>query len=369
MDPRLRQHLAFSCVITLTLALGAGCGESVDSRPACVPGSTQGCYCPGLLSGVQICNVEGTGWGPCHCGGPPADGQAHPTDAGAADGQGAQPDGGGSGGKDGAPPAPDKGAPKPAAQPIMIAAGHYATYRTSLLGLRPLIVYGWAADPALQMYSKELQVLGAIKDTNVTKWLMFSSYKTASAKLGAAGHAAQLKQLGITGLGYNTEGDKTPSSEMNNLGSAVSQFAALAQKHGFDSVWGPIRATADKVSDTAVSQMIASGLDGIGLQEQKWIEAACPAQRAAAVKATSARMKKLAKGKPFAVQVQIMPSRCINGDAYGAKACGGSGKKFAHCVSFSDQIKQVVGSMAIWASSPLDNSNLVPLIKALRHTP
>lgn len=367
----MRRRRPTAHVLALSLLTLAACGETpVDHNQPCVPGSTQLCVCPPPgAQGAQICLSTGLGWGPCNCGlQPGTDGQAPWPDGGTTPPP--RPDSGAAG--DGSePPKPDASpAPKPAgAQPVMIAAGHYVTYRAQLLGLRPLIVYAWAADPALSMYSKELSTLGSIKDTQVTKMVMFSSFKTLSAKLGATGHVAQLKQLGVTGLGYNTEGDKTPASEMQNLAGAVSQFAALAQKHGLQALWGPIRATVDQISDTALTQMINAGLDGVGLQEQKWIEAACPQQRVTAVKATSARLKKLAGGKPFDVQVQIMPSRCINGDAYGKQHCGGSGKTFAHCVTFSDQIKPAVDSMAIWASGPQDNSQLVPLIKALRHAP
>jgi hypothetical protein len=249
----------------------------------------------------------------------------------------------------------------------MFAAGHYPKLKAQLAGLGPFIVYGWAADPSLSMYSQQVALLGQIQDPGVTKMLMFSSLATASGKLGNAGELAKLKSAGVTALGYNTEGDKTPASEMNGLTQAVSQFAQLAQKSGLDAIWGPIRATAEKMSDASYSQMIAAGLDGVGLQEQKWIESACVPQRAAAVKALSARLKKLAGSSGFAVQVQVMPTRCAAGDAYAAKNCGTQGPKFHHCQAFGDQIAPSVDSLAIWASSPADNADLVPLIRALRH--
>jgi hypothetical protein len=297
----------------------------------------------------------------CECGTPHRSDGALPPPA--VDGSGSRPDPG---------LFPDAGAPldsarpaPPGAKPIMFAAGHYPKLKAQLAGLGPFIVYGWAADPALSMYSQQLGLLSQIQDPGVTKMVMFSSLKTAKAKLSDAGQLGQLKGAGVTALGYNTEGDKTPAGEMSSLTQAVSQFAQLAQKSGLQAIWGPIRATAEKTSDASYSQMIAAGLDGVGLQEQKWIESACVPQRAGAVKALSARLKKLSPG--FAVQVQIMPSRCLAGDAYAAKKCGTQGPKFHHCQAFGDQIAPAVDSLAIWASSPADNANLVPLIRALRH--
>jgi hypothetical protein len=268
------------------------------------------------------------------------------------------------------PPPPPDGAPPPPpskAKPIMFAVGHYQKIKGQLVGLGPFIVYGWGADPALGMYGQQVQQLAQIHDPGVQKMMMFSSVKTAQAKLSDAGNVAQLKGAGVTGLGYNSEGDKTPASELQNLTQAVVQFAQLAQQHGFQAIWGPIRSTAEKMSNAAYSQMISAGLDGIGLQEQKFIESSCVAQRSGAVKALSARLKPLSSAASFQVQVQIMPSRCLNGDSYAVKQCGTSGPKFHHCQAFGDQIAPFVDSLAIWASSPSDNAELVPLIHALRH--
>jgi hypothetical protein len=354
-----------ACLLLVMLAV-AGCGESPrESDRVCDPGATQWCACPGGVQGIQICNAEGSGWGPCtSCGQidggpPPGDGAPPPLPG---DGSPPPPPPG-----DGSPPPPPADSGGPTQMPIMFAAGHYITYKSQLAPYGPYIVYGWAADPALGMYDKQLQTLAQINDPGVQKMLMFSSTKTAQSKLSDASHVSYLKSIGVTGIGYNSEGDKTPASEMQNLASAVSQFAALTKAAGFQLVWGPIRATADNTPDGSYNQMIGAGLGGIGLQEQKFIEASCVGPRVAAVKATSNRLKQLAGGKAFDVQVQIMPSRCINGDSYAAKSCGSSGAQFHHCQQFADQIAPYVDSIAIWASSPTDNANLVPLIKALRH--
>jgi len=343
------------------LVLVVGCDDETlrEPPPVCEPGETQWCACAGGRTGVQICAAAGQGWGPCQqCNAAPA-----PDSGGSSDGwtpPGPTPDAGVS-------PPVDAAPPPSTAKPIMIAAGHYLTYKSQLGGLGPFIVYGWAADPSLGMYTQQLQVLAQISDPGVTKMVMFSSLKTAQSKLADPSHVSYLKSIGVGGLGYNTEGDKTPASEMQSLAQSVSQLAALAQSHGLDLIWGPIRVTADQTSDAAYGQMITAGLDGVGLQEQKWIESACVPQRGGAVKQLSSRLKQLAQGKAFQVQVQIMPSRCLSGDSYAQASCGSSGPKFHHCQAFADAIAPAVDSLAIWASSAADNAELVPLIKALRH--
>lgn len=346
-------------LLGLLAVLAAGCDGELPREPIfCEPGQTRWCACPGGATGVQVCTAGGQGWGSCEqCGG-----------AGSPDGATLRPDAGsGSLPDTGSPPPDADSPPPPKALPIMLAAGHYLTYKAQLAGLGPFIVYGWAADPALGMYTQQLQVLAQITDPGVTKMLMFSSLATVQSKLAEPGHASYLKSIGVSALGYNTEGDKTPAGEMQSLAQSVSQLAALAQSNGLEAIWGPIRATAEQTPDAAYSQMIAAGLDGIGLQEQKWIESACVPQRESAVKQLSARLKQLAQGQTFDVQVQIMPSRCVSGDSYAQQSCGTSGPKFHHCQAFADKIAPAVDSLAIWASSPADNADLVALIQALRH--
>jgi hypothetical protein len=41
----------------------------VTSTRACIPGSTQACVGPGACSGGQACASDGSGFGPCDCGG------------------------------------------------------------------------------------------------------------------------------------------------------------------------------------------------------------------------------------------------------------------------------------------------------------
>jgi len=41
--------------------------EDAGPEPVCVPGQQVGCACVGGAQGAQVCNSEGTGYGPCYC--------------------------------------------------------------------------------------------------------------------------------------------------------------------------------------------------------------------------------------------------------------------------------------------------------------
>jgi len=271
----------------------------------------------------------------------------------------------------------DDAAPPPTRIPIMIAASNYAYYRDQLLAYRPFMVYAWATDPALSnpnQYDNELDILASIDDDGVEEYIMFSSYQTLEQKLAQPGHADYLRSIGVTGLGFNSEGFMTPAEEMNSLDSAdpqtnaVARFAAIAEENGFTVLWGPIRATADAVGDPAIGAMFGAGLDGVGLQEQRYIESACVPARANAVAQTAARYRQIASGAGVSahVNVQIMPSRCLTGDNYAASQCGTTIQAdFDHCADFVGEILDDADSLAIWASGPDDRADLVPLIAAL----
>jgi hypothetical protein len=273
-----------------------------------------------------------------------------------------------------APDSPDAAA-EPGRIPIFLAARNYQEHRAALRGLGPFIVYAWATDPALSnpnQYDGELAVLADIDDPDVDEIIMFSSYRTLEQKLAQPGHLGYLQSLGVDGVGFNSEGFMTPSDEMDSLGdisagsNAVARFSAIAEANGLSVLWGPIRVTADAVSDAAISTMFGAGLDGVGLQEQQFIESSCVAARTSAVRETAARYRTLAGGQGAHVNVQIMPSRCQNGDAFAAANCGGSGAVFGHCGAFAASIAGDVDSIGIWASSPDDRAQLVPLVQALR---
>lgn len=265
--------------------------------------------------------------------------------------------------------------PRPA---LFLAADNYLEQRDELRGYGPFVVYAWATDPALdnpQQYDRELSTLAAIDDPDVTEIVMFSSYVTLNSKLSQPGQVDYLRSIGVTGFGFNSEGFMTPADQMNSLNdadpstNAVARFAAIAQANGFEVLWGPIRVTADAVGDPAVKGMFGAGLDGVGLQEQQFIESACVDDRAAAVAATASRYRSLAAGQGGTahIDVQIMPSRCLNGDTYAAAHCGSTiTADYDHCGQFYGAIRVDIDSIGIWASSPTDRAGLVPLVRRLR---
>jgi hypothetical protein len=272
---------------------------------------------------------------------------------------------------------PDASPPEPARKPILIAASNYAYYRDQLLEYRPFMVYAWATNPALSnpnQYESELSILESIDDDGVEEYIMFSSYQTLQEKLAQPGHVDYLRSIGVTGFGFNSEGFMTPAAEMDSLNSAdpqtnaVARFAAIAEEHDFQVIWGPIRVTADAVGDPAIGAMFGAGVDGVGLQEQQFIENACVPARAEAVAETATRYREIAanQGTSAHVNVQIMPSRCLLGDDYAAAQCGTNIQSdFDHCADFVGEILDDVDSLAIWASGPDDRAGLVPLIAAL----
>ena len=122
------------------------------------------------------------------------------------------------------------------------------------------------------------------------------------------------------------------------------------------------------MSDAAISAMVAGGVRGVALQEQQFIEQACVPDRVAAVEATAARYRDIAADPDFEVHVQVMPSRCGNGDAFAVAQCGmdQDHPPFAHCEAFAADIAPTIDAMAIWASAPFDVADLVPLTATLR---
>ncbi len=258
------------------------------------------------------------------------------------------------------------------ATPIWIAATNYLQLQDELGDLGPFVVYGWATDPAFGGYAQQLDVLSQIDADDVTKIVMLSSWTTLESVLTPDGVAA-LEAAGVEGFGFNTEGMMTPPAQMQALNdptesNPVAIFSTLAAEHGFWTVWGPIRVTADAVSDAAIEAMVAGGVRGVALQEQQFIEASCVDGRAAAVEATAERYRAVAGDPAFEVHVQVMPSRCANGDGYAVAMCGmdGGHPPFAHCEAFASAIAPSVDAMAIWASSPADVGQLGALAAVLR---
>jgi len=260
--------------------------------------------------------------------------------------------------------------------PVMIGADNYAQYHADLEPLRPFVVYAWATDPAIQAYEQQIATLSAINDKDIRKMVMFSSHATMEAKLADGGHAAALQAIGVELLGYNTEGGMTPQNELNQVDNpnvqqnSVAVFVAIADGfgQGFDVWWGPIRSVSDNISDAALQAMFTAGLDGVGLQEQLPIEASCAADRIAAVQATATRYHNIPGGQNCRINVQVMSSRCANGDTYAQAHCPAEtiAEEYDHCDLFIDGIAPGIDSMAIWASGPDDLGRLVGFVEKMR---
>lgn len=64
-------RIFFGVVATLVLLLGIpSCSSSESAATSCTPGQQSSCACPGGTTGIQTCNQDGKGLGPClNCGG------------------------------------------------------------------------------------------------------------------------------------------------------------------------------------------------------------------------------------------------------------------------------------------------------------
>lgn len=244
--------------------------------------------------------------------------------------------------------------------PIMI------DYRNYQQDLAPALVYAWYTDAfvqrqgagGLQALQQQLAEIAAINDPDVDKMLMVSSYQTLEGVLAELDD--ELRRSGITTIGYNTERSVgTPAAELQAVHSAdansVARLARLAEEHGYGVVWGPIRRTVDEVPDAAIEAMVAAGLDGVALQEQKFIEREPVDRRVPAVEGTAARYRRIG-GQAFHVSVQIMPSRCP----------GTGANRWAVCAEFIDRLSGTIDSVAIWASGQSDRAALPALVEAIR---
>lgn len=250
------------------------------------------------------------------------------------------------------------GSDSSAGLPIMV---DYRNYRSDY---GAALVYAWYTDAFLQRANSsealrsQLAELQQLDAPNVEKMLMISSYDTLQRVLRE--YDDTLKGSGVTIIGYNTERSVgTPEGEMQALGSvngnSVARVAELADQHGYRLIWGPIRNTVDAVSDDAIRAMVDAGLDGVALQEQKFIERSPVSSRVQAVEATAARYKRIG-GPAFHVSVQIMPSRCPS---------SGAGR-WDTCAAFVSQIAGTIDSVAIWASGGPDRSALPDLITSIQ---
>jgi len=172
-----------------------------------------------------------------------------------------------------------------------------------------------------------------------------------------------LRNAGITTISYNPEGGHTPSSEFSKRfddtdSNPIVQFAQWGERNGFKTLWAPLRADADSTSDNTLRRIYLSGIDTLGLQEQRFIEKSCPSDRYNAVRNTVNRHKNLA-GKDIGTAVQIMAVRCQTAESLNCSESYNS--SYGHCDKFVDLIANTVDTIAIWPSTgDLD------LIKVLR---
>ena len=251
----------------------------------------------------------------------------------------------------------------------------------------PFYLYGWCADAQISGFDGKVSaLLNAGQDAAVVKTaIMFSSYTNLAAKID------QIPD-GIDGVFYNSE--PSLSVDYNDIflegeSNSVVKFARLAESHGLESHWGPMRrnfepSVGDHVSETAIALMFEAGLDGIGLQEQQQIDDICvqnivygPNQiggrNVESISEVVSRLQTLTD-RDFEVDVQVMPGYqytegCYPGDAYAEANCGTHiDHTYRHCENFALELEQagLVDSLALWASQPTERAQLVPLIETLR---
>lgn len=207
------------------------------------------------------------------------------------------------------------------------------------------------------VYARERDLNGMLDlDAPVKKMLMVASYDEVQRVVG---QADQLKAAGVEIIGFNSEygPGMTPDNEMRTLNSAdpnenvVARAATLATEHGFKVMWGPVRNTVDNLSDEVVRTMIAAGVTGVAIQEQKFIETQTADSRLSAVLRTRRRYLRLAHDEgvdDFTFHVQIMHQRCPS---------------MPNCVSFVEGLEEIpVDSIAIWSNGPIP----VDFVNAIR---
>jgi hypothetical protein len=205
------------------------------------------------------------------------------------------------------------------------------------------------------VYARESDLGGMLNlDGPLEKMVMVVSYDELRRLMN---HADELRASGVTTVGFNTENGLTPGNEMQTINSTdsevniVARAAQLASVQGFKVVWGPIRATTDEVSDGAVLTMIESGMSGLAIQEQKFIENQPATARLEAVNRTRERYLRLANRAGmdgFSFHVQIMQQRCPD---------------LNNCVQFVAGLEAIpVDSIAIWSNGPIP----VDFVNAIR---
>lgn len=245
---------------------------------------------------------------------------------------------------------PNRAAPStPAAPPTRAAADQAQPLDTG--DHLPLMIRWSNWQPAFgpaYVYARERDLQGMLQmDGPVEKMLMVTSYEEVERLMQ---RADELKAAGVTTVGLNTENGAgmTPANEMQTLTNPdpnvniVARVARLAKQNGFKVMWGPIRNMVDRVSDDVIRTVMEAGVDGVALQEQKFIETQPAGQRLAAVEQTRERYLRLAREvgiENFDIDVQIMHQRCPD---------------LQNCVAFVQGLEAMpVNSIAIWSNGPI----------------
>lgn len=252
--------------------------------------------------------------------------------------------------------------------PIQINSSNYDAYHSTYRSSGPFVVRATVLEP--DRYARSLNEIARIH----TYGENIADYRIGFGSVGALegllidGEGQQLRDLGVTTLTYNPEGAHTPAQEFGHRFDAseanpIVQFARLAQEYGFRAVWAPLRTDADRIGDGALMLIYASGLDGLALQEQRFIENACVDTRLDAVEATLRRHEQIA-GRSLELTVQIMSSRCAAGDAL-MVSCGEGANiyQYQHCDMFVEGLvdHSMLDVLSIWP-----NGNEASLIETIR---
>jgi hypothetical protein len=249
--------------------------------------------------------------------------------------------------------------------PIMINAGNYKSNHTSYQAIGgPFIAR--AVVLSQSSYQGGVQTLAQIKEFNedVELWIGFR-YLSDIKSLLTTSEINKLKSLGVTTITYNPEGQSDETAQLignDTMSNPAVEFAKFTQSNGFNSNLVPIRLNLDKIPSNAMQYMYQEGLDGIGLQEQQFIEAHCISERVAAVTNTVSKHKNAA-GRSIDVLVQIMSSRCANGDSQMAGCGDGNAQyKYHQCDLFVEKIYNQINIISIWSTQ----NNESDFIKVLR---
>ncbi len=207
---------------------------------------------------------------------------------------------------------------------------------------------------------------------NVVKMIMISEYNALEQIL--QNHAQELKDAGVTWVGYNAERDgRTPQNELTDIFSSdpstnvINKMGRLVEQHGFKLMLGPTtpmweeyfrRSDRNEVAEAMIGDNCY--LDGIAFQEQKQISLTNKEQRANIIAERTSFFKNHAQNCPhFEASVQLMSSWCEQNASWD------------ECKGYYDLLKGLEGnerinSLAIWASGA-ERNQLQQFIEFLRN--